>query len=593
MTTPIRERWLTALAVVAVCVFAFALRWRGLAHSLPYVTFRDSYVVYTQVGLMRTHDPEPEKQSLWGCYPHLVSRIVAALPDPEREPPPPGSTLDTDLEHASATFMQVREVSVLLSLLAVAATYGIARAFLPRGWSLFASVLVATSLLHIFFAQQEKVHGAAAGTATLAVWCAMRLRRSPTWTNIWLASIAAAAAVGALHSGAAVLIPLAVAAWLAPEPSRMKRALGALVALALVLAAVRFFYPFHFSDVPLNVDAGIGDDEGTVVLSGHQLDLKAFDGGGFRVVADTLVSFEPAVLALALVGLVALIVRASRRNASAPERTVDRGDLWVVLAYAVPYLIVIGLYRLTYERFVMPLVPFLAIVAAYGARSVIDAISRAIRAEPTRAAVRVALALVVLAPPTLLAWKLDDVRTADDTYQRAAQWLEHNARPEVDRIYVLPYLELPLLYEERALQEVAKEPHQMYWPEYQSKIAAPSRVGDKYAVLFPKDEKTTKADLGGDPLVFLAKSGIAYVVIQHVEENFRFKVIPRTRHALLDHAERVARLSPLADDDGGPAKMSIYYKRSAFERPFFVHLLNLRSEGPTLEIYRLAAAQPK
>src|SRR5262249_39747635 len=150
-------------------------------------------------------------------------------------------------------------------------------------------------------------------------------------------------------------------------------------------------------------------------------DLKSFNGGGFAVVLDTLISFEPVATALALVGVGALIVQLARRKARGEPS--DRGDLWVVLAYAVPYFVAVGLYAKSFDRFVIPLLPFVALLAAFGARAIAHGAARAL-APSSRAKLVAALAVVLLLPSTLFAWKLGSIRAADDTWTRAAAWVK-------------------------------------------------------------------------------------------------------------------------------------------------------------------------
>lgn len=587
----VRRSWIaSATLVVVVCALALALRWRGLEHSLPHLTFRDGFYVYTQVESIRSRDPHPEQNPFWVMYPHLVAELVAALPDPEREPLPDGAGLTANLERAAEPWMQIRVVSVLLSLLAVGATFGIARSFLSRGWSAFAAALVAASLLNIFFAQQEKCHGPAVGTTTLAVLAALYVRRKPSWRSFVLGGAAAGLAIATLQSGAAVLsacLCAVVLAWRSKTASPKHLLLGTALALGLVALAVRVFYPFYFTERAIVREDGLASEpEGSIPFSGHHIEIEQLNGGGFVVILDTLVSFEPVALALALVGVLALLAR--RRTGCAGA--VDRGDLWVVLAYVVPYTLAVGIYGLSYERFVMPLVPYVAILAAFGACVLASWLARAAASERARIAVRASFGCLVLAPAVALAWKLGSVRAADDTLQKAAAWISKNAQPERDRIDVLPYLDLPLLYTEEALRENVEARGDLYWLGWLAEHDAKQRAGKRFAVYMPENTKESREALADDPLAYFRAQEADYVVVQDVPEQFRIKALQRAAEGLRAFAEPVARFSPLAHDSGESAKLAIRYTKSAFERPFFVHLLSLEREGPTVEIYRLKSA---
>src|SRR6185295_11931912 len=108
-------------------------------------------------------------------------------------------------------------------------------------------------------------------------------------------------------------------------------------------------------------------------LSGHLVALRLFNGAGFAKVYDALRGYEPWMSALGVAGVVFALLDgiARRRTHSADPGESDtdtreaRRALLVVLAYAIPYLVAIGLYERTYQRFALPLVPFVACAAAY------------------------------------------------------------------------------------------------------------------------------------------------------------------------------------------------------------------------------------
>jgi len=408
------------------------------------------------------------------------------------------------------------------------------------------------------------------------------------------AGAAAALAIGALQSGAAVLCASAVAvilAWREQPAARKRIVFGCLLALFLIALAIVAFYPFVFTGGPPAPEPSAdAPADGSVPFFGHHIDPASMNGRGFLVILDTLISFEPVALGLALVGLLALWMRA--RKSSEP-RTYDRDDLWVVLGYVVPYTCAVGLYALSYERFVMPLVPFLAILAAVGARALARLATSNSATERSRIALHGSIAALVLAPALGLAWQLGSVRAADDTYQQTAKWLAEHCEPERDRIEVLPYLDLPLFYAEDALRQNVDARKDLYWLMWQSQLRPEQRTGKRYSIYMPKGAKETREAFGHDPLGYFRAQGVAYVVLQQVSDDFRLKVLPRTAAALRDGAETVARFTPLEHDNGEAAKLAIGYNRSAFVRPFFVHLATLSREGPTIEIFRIGAAPTK
>src|SRR5258705_248250 len=163
----------------------------------------------------------------------------------------------------------------------------------------------------------------------------------------------------------------------------------------------------------------------TLNLFGHQVFLNQFRGAGFAKLYATLRDYDPWISALAVVGAL---------FASRPRLPEKWKDLAVILAHAVPYAIAVGLYARTYQRFAMPLVPYLCLLAAYAAQRI---------ANPLPAVARGGVFVLALAPQAWLSIRLAIVRGEPDTIQRAAQWVADHVNAE-DKIVVLPSLQIPL-----------------------------------------------------------------------------------------------------------------------------------------------------
>ena len=439
------------------------MRWVGLDHGLPHAVEPDSECA-RQVEVFRGERRRGPNASTLATYPHLLARatlLAFPAPTPLDELPPLG--LEAHLRRASASFLDTRRASALISTLVVPATFLVAVRFVGPGGALFAAALAGLSLLGVSFGQQARPHAPAAALAVLAVAAAMRLARRGDLAGWALVSAAAALAVATLQSGVAVLGAVAgahlrgrrdrlghpdrlgtPARWLEPRALCLPAALTA----ALVLA-----YPFVLEEVleggaseePSDA-AERGEDgidvrrEGqTLWIAEHNLELDRFDGGGFARVGRTLVRYEPALLVLLVPALAALALgrSVSRGRVRGPARS--GGELAAVLGYAVPYALALGLYGETFERFVLPLVPFLAVLAAAGLERL-----------PRRGAVALgALALAfTVATSARLAW----LRSQPDTFERAAGWVARELGPDA-AVYLSPLpnpvhgdssLELPL-----------------------------------------------------------------------------------------------------------------------------------------------------
>ena len=548
-----------AAGVAALTLLALALRLHGLGFSLPHSTFHDGRGLVDQVAALRAGEPDPKGHAL---YPHLVPRVASWLPEATSGH---AADLDEHLARAALPYRQLRIVSVLLSLLILPATYRLARAFLDRGASLFATALVATSLLHVSLSQQERPHGALASFAVLTVVVAIGLQRHPRPATFVLAGVSAALAVGSLHSGLAVLPPL-VAAYVLQRRGSGTRAAWAGVAVLLVAAAVPLFYPFHFTGGEvIEVEERARDP--VLDLSGHAVRFDRFDGTGFYRSLGWLYSYDPVLLVLAAAGSVAALLRA--RRSPGPGR---RRSLVVALAFAVPYVVAIGLYGRTPERFLLPLLPFLACLAG--------------AALPARARW---LAIVLVLPPLGLAWRLGTVRSVPDTYARAALWLEEHADREADRVALIldPNQDLPLLHSAEALAHNADWTWASRWVAYQRGLdGAPEGSWDLRVPDLQGLEGRSTQDLVAAPLAVLGELGATHAVVELVSKGARSDVQRRIREALADGAERLHRVSPLEPDPGKHDRL-LCVSLAPWQRPLFLRVLEARSMGPTLEVYRL------
>ena len=350
--------------------------------------------------------------------------------------------------------LRLRVLTAVLSSLLALLTWSLARRLVGPGAALLAAFLVATSLLHLLFSQQARPHGPHATLALAAVLAAMRLRVRPTWGSYALAGIAAAAAFACLQSGIAVLVPLVLAHLLREKGEDPRRPRGWVIAplLGAILLAGRAFYP---ASSGVAVDEALSAGKSTWLRMGiHKINLAHFDGHGFVQMHGYLVDHEPMLYALALAGLALAIHAAVRRGWSR--------DALVPAAYAVAYTVVIGIYGNSYERFLLPLIPFLAVLAAY-------AVARAASAVPGRTA-----AAFVAAPVVLIAgWiagRYVAVRDAPDAIEQASAWILGNVDPKEGPILVSSDLTLPLYHDREVLEANLTPVLASIWVRYQQEL---------------------------------------------------------------------------------------------------------------------------
>jgi hypothetical protein len=345
------------LLVLLLSVAALGVRLASIDFALPYFKESDAHV-YRQIHLLGLEELTPELWKQSSIYPHLMARTVLAFPDPLAAPPDPDAmTLEEHLDFAGGLDRLVRGIVSVASVLLIPATWLLARRLFTPGWSLFAAALCSLSLLNLQFGQLARPHAFAAPFTVLAVAAAVRLRRRPDLGSYVLCGVAGALAIGALQSGAAVLLPFAVAFLLRERPADGARRRWLeprlLVPLALMALSVRVFWPFAFVQVP---GAETGLEGGTIRISDQTVAFSEFNGEGFPTVFMTLWYYETATFVLASAGLFLLLARPLLLRAGrADRRPPGTGlDLVVMLSYALPYLFVIGMHERAQQSFVIP-----------------------------------------------------------------------------------------------------------------------------------------------------------------------------------------------------------------------------------------------
>ncbi|MFN0243249.1 MAG: ArnT family glycosyltransferase [Planctomycetota bacterium] len=583
---------LRGLGWIVLLALAATLRLGSVDFLLPHVSEPDGVVLTTQVELLETGAAHPERELNYGFYPLLVAGLTVAATSPGAVPPP-DAPLAEHLRAASDRHVRIRVVVALLSLLAVPATWLVARRLLGAGGAWIAAAFVSLSFLSLWFAQQARPHAAATSFACIAVLAALRLASHGRPIDYVACGLAAALAIGSLQSGLAVLVPCAAAFFLRSERARVTSGWWSLATLAIVVASVPLFYPFLFAQSQGKDAAQLAVDASTLNLSGHLVALGLFNGAGFAKVYDALRGYEPWMSALGAAGIVlALAAAVGRRRdarATAGDRETDereaRRALLVVLAYALPYLIAIGLYQRTYQRFALPLVPFLACAAAY-------AVLRGASLLRLRSHVAFgAFALLCLAPQGAAALALARLRSAPDTCDRLADWMRAQTRASLGRVAILPTVDVPLVRSPRAMHE--RDPgidaRISPWYGYQTRHALGEHPGATFDIAtMPMYAPGAREAILADPDAYVRGLGADTAVIEVFEHR---AVLAAVRDALARNGRLVQSFSP--DPGGAGWLFTLAYQDDEFPRfvPWMWRVLRARSAGPPIEVYALGGVR--
>ena len=405
----------SAFLLALLTLAALGLRLVGLGYSLPHRPDDDSVAVSQAQILRRIWRGETVESRSPLYYPLLLGAIAAATGVCQpRELGPEPATLSAHVAAASRPFRGMRALVAVLSTACVLAMYLLARRFLGRGEALLAAAFLATSLLHLDFSRQARPHAPAVTFAVIALPAILRAHARPgPWAYIW-AGVAAGLAAATLQTGAAVALPLGLSCAVHLRRQR-SAALPAVLAAGLCCAAITLAAYFH--PYPREGAALFSVQPGRLIISGHPAELTLFNGRGFARLARYFLSYDPLVLGLALLGTGLLALRAWRARAwRGPP-----GRVALLLAHAGPYFVVFGLFSWISDRFALPLLPHVALLASVGVAWLADRLPPSRLGSPAaRLAAAGALALLL---PTAAATSLVVQQTRLDTEQQAARFV--------------------------------------------------------------------------------------------------------------------------------------------------------------------------
>jgi len=304
-----------------------------------------------------------------------------------------------------------------------------------------------------------------------------------------------------------------------------------------------------------------------VKLGGQHFHLDQLDGSGFWKIAKGFFSFDPVLLLAGVVGLAFFAMRFLRKPL--PDADTLR-EFAVAAAFPLAFALFWGATSRVPPRFSLPLLPYVALLAAHGS---VVLLRRAWIAAP------------LLALPAFACAKLTVLHVRPDTMTLVARWIEAHADRERD-VVAVPYLaDLPLL-RDRADVEAVPPAVQSPWQRYQRRLPAEG-VPNVWRLPTVYD-KPALADLRFDPTevrAWLARNHPDYVVITTGWSSGN--AWDSTRDVLReDGAELVASFP--GGKPGSEELADVGFEQG--ERALIKILAMLRP-GPWVEIYRRERAR--
>ncbi|MBL8857449.1 MAG: glycosyltransferase family 39 protein [Planctomycetes bacterium] len=566
------------LGVTLLTVIALALRLFGVGFMLPHFAHIDERVYSAQLDLFHGLERMEGETDNYAFYPELVP-WVCSITTPSPESRAGERTLAQHRAAGSAKILSLRVTVAWLSALLVPAVYCLARRFRSRRVALTAAALAGLCVLHLWHSQQARPHAVLATTTIAAVLAALLVVRRGDLRAYMLAGLACGLAVATLQSGLAALPALFAGHILRPR-ERGWRAHGyLLVALAICAVSARVFYPFVFDPGTGRIGLGWWQAGRKLELSGHGVQLSEFNGSGFAPVLSALRDFDPLIGVLFAIGAITCTANLLRTRLQLDERG---RDLLVVLAHALPYFLMIGMWQRSYQRFLLPLLPYIALLAAVGVWWLVDRCFR-------RRAWTAVIVGGILCAQAFTALDVVMLRRAPDTATAAADWISANLE-RTDRIALVPLLELPLMRADRGLAQHATATGREYksWARYQAALPADERARHAFDVFnMPVHDPRLVQLLLSDPPAYVRELNADYAVVQEFGPEIRLN-LSKVRDAVRASGTLVARFSPWRNDRYGDTPI-LYYWDSEFaaESNLMWRALAMHSLGAPVEIYKL------
>ncbi len=555
---PQRTRAWIWVGLVVVSAWALALRVGALSRLLPVHPEPDASLVWTYRALCG--DTTAEATRHFGVYPIFLPAGLAAVGEREvLASAEARATLEDHLAAASAPYVRLRRLGAWLAFLLVPISFFLGRRWLADAWALFAAALLATAMLHVAHASIAKPHAAAATFVWLTLLCALRFQERPSVARALAGAGAGLAAIGTLHTGLFVLPAMVASAWLADPSSRAARWSGWL-APAASLAGGLCFMPGFVSFEPHEIRLG----------HGHPILFTFLNGRGLGVWTELFWEHDPVLALLAASGgLVLLGALVTRRKA-----LVARDPALVLVAFALPYALLISLDARVVDRYLLPLYPLFALCGALA--------SQALAARVPGRAWPVAFGAALLAFPAWASARFTWLGRQPTTYVQLARWIE--AQPDAlhSRVLLSLWITPPLCPTPAALaqQLATSSGRSQPWFHYLGGLASLPAHVTQYDLrtlppeLYLRDPPPCEEDV----LAELAALQPQWIVLEDTPRVLTFPGAKAIHETVRAHAERVAVFSGYASSYRGP----IDYQGA---RDLALRALDATALGPRLEVY--------
>jgi len=407
----------TGLALGGILLGAFLLRIWGAEHGLPYAYNADenAHFVPRAIGMFLTNG-DPNYYVNPAGYTNVLF-LVFAVWFGGRE-----GVSSTFASNPADVFLVARVTAAVLGTIGIWLLYLAGRRFFDRRTGLLAAGLLAVSFLPVFYSHLALNDVPTLAPVALAMWGASGILREGRLRDYVIAGLGLGLASATKYTGGIVVLPILAATlvqFTAPG-GRGPASRGVLVAGALALVGFVGANPYALLEFDRFLN-GLSYQSTAADNALGKLGINQDNGVGYYLWTFTWgMGWVPLIAAIA--GAV-LLLR-------------DEPRLVAVLAPApILFVLFMGSQERFFGRWLLPVFPLVALLAAYGILEVADAVGRR---RPRLRLTAIALGVVALCGQGLVySLHIGQVLSREDTRNSTREWMVANI-PERTKIVVEP-----------------------------------------------------------------------------------------------------------------------------------------------------------
>ena len=401
----------TRVLLTLVVALGLLLRFWGLRFGFPHPYARPDEEVVVDLALGALRDLNPHFFDWPSLFSYTTAAIYAVIFSVERAI---GGVMAGPAIAKAAFEPALHMVPRLLSAIAGAATvvalYGAARELFSRRVALLSAAFLAVAFLHVRDSHFGVTDVPATFLTIVAFWAGLRcFTKGATVSRAVVAGACCGLAATTKYNCVLILLPAALAIVIPPGGRRPRSAAAVLLPLiALVLSAGAAFVagtPYALLDYS-NFMAAVNAVR-RHLAGGHVVMAR---GWPYHAQFTLRYGVGIPLLVSAAAGACWLVARDRRRAA-------------FVLSFPLLYYLILGAGLTVFTRYMIPMVPFLCLLAAAAVAWLSERVSGTWNG-PLRQAVTVGLAAVVMVPTAIASVKFDRLMTTTDTRVLAANWIE-------------------------------------------------------------------------------------------------------------------------------------------------------------------------